>query len=898
MTPLRSKLRGLAIAATLATPVLLCAQVSLYQYSESVQTYTEVTAAQAAYSLGVPTYWPPLHNMRAWVNNSYFGAGGQVTNGGYLSGVYGPGYPIGFNLTYNGDVFDRIGVSNSGWISLGKSSDGDSAVWCYAADHPHGMPFVQYIGGPNVPYKRNRIAGFGSSQLRMQDMSSLLPPGPVSSLLIATIGTAPNRTCVVQFKDFRASYSPSTGTIINFQIRMNEADNSVEVRYGNVGFGYEAGGAAQVGLGGQIPEDFNGRMTAYQQPSFLYDWNTTIADTVNTDYCLATSEQPGHPNGSGIPPVNGRNFKWTPDVCPPPVWPLTINQVSYDSGHASWQANSAGEYEYFVSTANSTSGPEASSGTTTDPEAYFFGLNAATTYYVFVRSICGGQPGPWSLATVFETFGGGMVVCDGTVMTENYCSHTYSTKEWLYQSADLSPLKIEFQAGFVGNSSTESFQVWNGTGPVGLPGFTGSGDITGGEFQAGGGSMYIRLITDAGACEAQPWYLPLQWRIGCKNCQDPLASYTVVEDCPNQQYSVQVNIASMGSSTSVNLDNNLGVTSSVANSTGIHTAGPFPAGQSVVITVQNPDNLMCYNASAPLINEPCALVGCGPTTYTYCYHDNEIRQWAYQGANSQEIGIRFLQGTVGYGDQLQTYNGLDLFSVTPVDLPAGLANSLSTSSNPSHALVLSLTADNSMSCADADPLFGTTQPWKYVVACYDGCTQPNATFSAQCLNQTQYQVNVSVTQLGSTGSVSITNTGGAPAITANALGSYMAGPFTVGQPVSVEVEGASVLCSWSSSELVKSAADCFDVGIHESTMVPITLYPNPSNGSFKLVMPQALGNHASLEVLDLTGRTVARQALKGAGMVDVDLSALPNGLYTVYVQGENNRSTTKISIQH
>ncbi|MBS1945509.1 MAG: hypothetical protein JST98_10010, partial [Bacteroidetes bacterium] len=181
-----------ALALTSAT-TLAWSQVSIYQYSESVQPYTEVTAAEASYSLGNPTYDPPYHNLRAWVNNAFFGVDGQITNGGYLSGASGPGYPIGFNFQYNGDVFDVIGVSDGGWISFGKSSDGATAVWCYTADHPHGMPFVQYIGGPDVPYKRNRIAGFGSSQLRMQNMSPLVPPGPVSSLRLATLGTAPNR---------------------------------------------------------------------------------------------------------------------------------------------------------------------------------------------------------------------------------------------------------------------------------------------------------------------------------------------------------------------------------------------------------------------------------------------------------------------------------------------------------------------------------------------------------------------------------------------------------------------------------------------------------------------------------------------------------------------------------
>ncbi len=928
----------LAALSAIAAPTLLWAQVSLYQFSESNQPYTEITAAEAAFSLGVPTYWPPQHNLIAWVNNEFFGAAGQVTNGGYLSGVYGPGYPIGFNFTYNGDVFDRIGVAHGGWISLGKSSDGNQAVWCYTADHPHGYPFVQSIGGPDVPYKRNRVAGFATSQLRMQDMSPLIPPGPVSSLLIGTIGTAPNRTCVIQYKDFRASYSPST-TLINFQIRLNEADNSVEVRYGNCIFGYQAGGGVQVGLGGSIPEDFNSRMTVYEQPAFLYDWNQTVAGILNTDYCTATAEETGHPNGSGIPPANGLNFKWTPDVCPPPVWPLTIDQLSFDSGHASWQPTAAGEYEYYLTDTNYVGGPEIASGTTTDPEAYLFGLEASTTYYLFVRSICGGSPGAWSLATTMETLGGGMVTCDGTVMLEDYCSKQNDVKEWLYISTDGSPLKIEFLGGFVGSSGTESFQVWDGTSDAGVPAPAMAGNLTGYMFTASSGSIFIRLVTDNGACEAQPWYLPVQWRVGCKNCQDPLVSaFSVVEDCANLQYSVEVNIFNLGSSSTVSLDNDLGVASTTVSTTGTHTVGPFPAGQTVVVTVQNTDNLMCYSASTPLINAPCAVQDCGPTYYTYCYTDNENSQWAYQGENDQEIGIRFIRGSVGLGDHLYSYNGLDIDNLPFTDNTGGLANKLITSGTPSadHAVVLALQADNAVSCAIEDPLFGASAEWEYVVACYDGCTQPQASFSTACVSTTQYEVVVNITNIGSTGSAQITNNGGAATVAATAAGTYTVGPFNAGTPVTVEVEGASVLCTWTSPALVQDdcsgwepQVDCEGTpggsalpgtpcttpqgetgvwndncecmgpdGIAEGSMGTLHLFPNPSTGRFTIELPADLHGTASLRVTDVSGRIVARQDLIGTGITEVQLPELPNGLYALALESNRKVLNGTIIIQH
>ncbi|MGB3527150.1 MAG: T9SS type A sorting domain-containing protein [Flavobacteriales bacterium] len=891
----RSARTVLAALVISTVPALLHAQVSLYEYSGSVETYTEVTAAEASYSLGIPTYFPPLHNMRAWVNNEFFGADGQVTNGGYLSGVYGPGYPIGFDFTYNGQVFDVIGVSHSGWISFGKTSDGNQAVWAYAGDHPHAMPFVQYIGGPDVPYKRNRVAGFGSPQLRMQDQSSLDPPGPVSSIRLATLGAAPNRVFVVQFKDFRASYS-SSSTLINFQIRLNEVDNSVEVRFGDVVFGYESGGNAQVGLGGSVPEDFNSRMTVYEQPAFLYDWNTTGAGQMNTDACLATTEQFGHPNGSGVPPVEGLNFKWTPAVCPPPAWPLTITDISYDYASAQWESTVADEYEYFVSTADSITGPEAASGTTTDTQASFFGLESATTYYVFVRSICAGEEGIWSLGTPFRTLGGGTVVCDGTTMTEDYCSHQNDVVSWLYVSGDGSPLKIEFLGGYIGNVTGGSFKIWNGSAPTGTPDLTLVGDITGQFFLSASGQIYIQLTTDNGSCETQPWFLPLQWKVGCKNCTDPLVNYSIGDvDCTTQEYFIDVDIFSLGSSTTLSLENSLGLPATTVSITGVHAVGPFPSGENVTITAQNPDNEMCYSTSAALVNEPCAIVDCGPTWYTKCASPSEVRDWLVQG-DGGPISVRFPPANLGWDAQVKVFDGADEMAPSQTVTASGITNNqLVTSTNAQHQLLIRYVASQYTEYACSE---GNSLPLEFVVECGDACVQPTATFTyAECTEAATFNVVVDLTTVGSTGSVTITNDGAAPNVVATAVGSYTVGPFPSASVVELEIEGANEVCSWTSTKLTK---DCSTIGIAENTTRKLNLYPNPSEGSFFLSIPTDVSGSMDLQVQDITGRVVAMQnILNGASHeVVLELGHLPNGAYFVVLNTNSQRFIGRVQVVH
>src|SRR5690606_34015954 len=101
--------------AACSAPLLLSAQVHTYEFTESVGTYAEISAADGGVGLGTPTYWPHVNNNRAWVNNPFNDPDGQVTMNGYLAPAMGTGYPIGFDFTFNGDVFDVLGISNGGW---------------------------------------------------------------------------------------------------------------------------------------------------------------------------------------------------------------------------------------------------------------------------------------------------------------------------------------------------------------------------------------------------------------------------------------------------------------------------------------------------------------------------------------------------------------------------------------------------------------------------------------------------------------------------------------------------------------------------------------------------------------------------------------------------------------
>lgn len=255
------------------TAIYTCANaqiVNAYSFSQSTGTYTPITGGTVlgddsvdeelyldpAYPMGDAPYW----------------------------GTTGPGFPIGFNFTYNGLVFDRIGISTNGWVSLGQSALNPSV----------DMESYDYY---DLPLSQNSLADPDILRNRIGALATDLAGQTGSEIRIETIGTTPNQVCVIQWSGY-ARYG-ETGESYNFQIRLNETTNSVEVVYGSMTNSAEPGNA-QVGLSGTTENDFNLRNVST-------DWATSTLGTVNTDTC--------HLSGTVVP-ASGQTYTWTvPAVC-------------------------------------------------------------------------------------------------------------------------------------------------------------------------------------------------------------------------------------------------------------------------------------------------------------------------------------------------------------------------------------------------------------------------------------------------------------------------------------------------------------------------------------------------------------------------------------------------------
>ncbi len=331
------------------------AQLPSYTFSSTVDTYTPITGGTV---LGTTTT-----DDQSFVDETVpAGATGTVT---------GVGLPIGFNFTFNGITFDRFGINANGWIFLGQSAL---------------TPAVTNIGNSYVPLSvantstppqlRSRIAAFA------RDLNAQTG----AELRYQTIGTAPNRTLVVQFTNYRR-YN-QTGDNLNFQIRLHEGSNNVSLVYGTMTV--SAASTIEVGLGGANNADFFSRTSAT-------DWVSSTSSTINT----ATM-----PISATVFPASGTTFTFAAPTCFVPT-ALAIDSVTNTTVRINWRAPfsaPATNYQYAVTTSST---PPASGTTTSDTTAAITGLTASTVYNVFVRSNCGSTSGfsNWAGPLTFITGG-------------------------------------------------------------------------------------------------------------------------------------------------------------------------------------------------------------------------------------------------------------------------------------------------------------------------------------------------------------------------------------------------------------------------------------------------------------------------------------------------------------
>ncbi len=408
-----------------------------------------------------------------WAGNASFVGNAQADENGMpsqaeyqLSGSpalkTGPGYPIGFNFTYNGETFDRVGISGQGWIGFGNSSNGTNAVAVYTAptSAPANLPLSNTTLLANDS-RRNRVVATGVSGGGYNEGTNTMPivynptyPSyPGAELRYETIGTAPNRVFVVQWRNYGFTINSLDHQYyrrMDFQIRLYETTNKVEVRFGKAwrsntisyfqtGLGGKTGGNGTSGSfnsfgfynqAGNIWQGWPYAFTA-QANHNGYPGSTAFSQRIPwtgtqgyspynsygsgsaQDYYSAiftqTGSKAGSPKDDATRVISGTaaytpdmmSFVWTPPTCVQAASGLAVGSIGLASATLSWSGS--GTFDYAVGT-GSNPATATFTGTVTGNSAALSGLAGSTNYKAWVRTNCGGgNVSLWSGAVAFNT---------------------------------------------------------------------------------------------------------------------------------------------------------------------------------------------------------------------------------------------------------------------------------------------------------------------------------------------------------------------------------------------------------------------------------------------------------------------------------------------------------------
>lgn len=133
----------------------------------------------------------------------------------------GVGLPIGFDFSFDGQIYDRFGVCADGWIALGKSVYGNQAV-ILSRQNSTSSPLNYTLSHNTTEDRIARIAGFARD----------LQAQTGATLQYATLRNAPQRILIVEWKNY--SRKDFTGDSLNYQIRLHEGSNKVEIVFGQM----------------------------------------------------------------------------------------------------------------------------------------------------------------------------------------------------------------------------------------------------------------------------------------------------------------------------------------------------------------------------------------------------------------------------------------------------------------------------------------------------------------------------------------------------------------------------------------------------------------------------------------------------------------------------------------
>jgi hypothetical protein len=416
-----------------------------------------------------------------------------------------------------------------------------------------------------------------------------------------------------------------------------------------------------------------------------------------------------------------------------------------------------------------------------------------------------------------------LLTCGAPPLILNYCHGNNEEQAWFFQGVGgTGAINISFLGGTLQPSWQDQFTIYDGpdaSSPILYQhNSTQTVDLAGLVLFSSAPQLFITLVTNASGSCADGVNTALSWQIACLDCALPQAIVTAVDDCDNDEFSVVIDITTVGDGATAGIQYTInGGAPQVLDGldVGQIELGPYPVNTVVNITLLHETNGLCNIPMGNFTDSGTCptLVNCGSEwNETLCYGNNMDVVYYYQGIGDYPLALFFNGGTVEpCCDFLYVYNGTD------VNAPllyqgnnfGNLAGLFFTASNPENRLTVRFTSDISVSC-QSDPNY---VPLNWTLSCLD-CTPPAATFQVvQDCDNFQYFVDVMITELGSDENLEITNTAGLASTFATAAGTYQIGPITSGNPVQITlVNDANSLCNLASATLVNPLCPTYVCG--------------------------------------------------------------------------------------
>ncbi|WKZ66393.1 MAG: GEVED domain-containing protein [Flavobacteriales bacterium] len=227
---------------------------------------------------------------------------------------------------------------------------------------------------------------------------------------------------------------------------------------------------------------------------------------------------------------------------------------------------------------------------------------------------------------------------------------------------------------------------------------------------------------------------------GCQ--QAATATASVVDNCPSNQFSVDVNLTSLGSGGSATIEYSVNGGSPIGQAAGLgsNIIGPFATTDAVSVTVDN--GTVCDLELGNYFSGCPVEIVCGSTlTVSHCYSNNDPRTFTFTSDNPLEtVTVTFVEGTMDPNDVIRAYSGTDNQGPPIPQLTGSFANLFGVSGSSDfgyNSIFIEIDSDGSNSCAD-----GNQDTWVFEVECTPFCVDPDgtATFDV-CASTIDVQIN-------------------------------------------------------------------------------------------------------------------------------------------------------------